>query len=210
MCHCRWYRAARPVHGALYRKVVLSLVGKSQHKLLSFFVRSRFLDDVLTVQICLAVNCHCRAGYDVVGVDVHQAYVDSLNDRSFASREPRVEEFLAGATRFRATTSIKEGVSHSDLIYVMVDTPSNGGEHHYDVRYASHCPGAAPFVRLNAQAPDSLIRYGTHPISAVQQIGTRVVQYQQASSVEQAHRHRMHRAPRLLPDGRIISPGRLR
>lgn len=147
-----------------------SLVGKKrEHKLLSFFVRSRFLDDLLTVQICLAVNCHCRAGYDVVGVDVHQAYVDSLNDRSFASREPRVEEFLAGATRFHATTSIQEGVSHSDLIYVMVDTPSNGGEHHYDVRYVPHTEWN--HVCVSESSP-------TLWMFNVQQIGTRVVQYQ--------------------------------
>jgi UDPglucose 6-dehydrogenase len=76
----------------------------------------------------------CRAGYNVVGVDVHEEYASSLNDKTFVSREPRVGEFLGNATKFEATTDLKRGIDHSDLIYIMVDTPSNGGQRHYDVR----------------------------------------------------------------------------
>jgi hypothetical protein len=50
------------------------------------------------------------------------------------------------ATTFRATTDIEEGIEHSDILsqeprrrvfdsvvrYVLVDTPSTGGERHYD------------------------------------------------------------------------------
>lgn len=77
-------------------------------------------------------------------MDLHEGYVNSLNDKTFISREPRVNELLAKSSAFRATTSLQEGVNHSNLIYIMVDTPSNGGEHHYDVRYGSSEPDVVP------------------------------------------------------------------
>jgi len=74
-----------------------------------------------------------RQGYDVVGVDVNESYVESLNVKSFKTMEPRVEEFLSESTHFRATTSLTEGLDHSNLIFILVDTPSTGGDRHYDV-----------------------------------------------------------------------------
>jgi len=81
--------------------------------------------------LCLAL-CFDRAKYDVLAVDIFPDYVRQLNDRSFNSKEPRVNEFLESADKFRATTDIKEGIDHSDILYVLVDTPSTGGNRHYD------------------------------------------------------------------------------
>jgi len=81
--------------------------------------------------LCLAL-CFDRAKYDVLAVDVFPDYVRALNERSFSSKEPRVNEFLQAATTFRATTDIKAGIDHSDILYVLVDTPSTGGDRHYD------------------------------------------------------------------------------
>ena len=81
--------------------------------------------------LCLALVME-KAGYDVLGVDVFPKYVDSLNDKSFRSNEPRVSELLDASTKFRATTSLEEGLAHSDFLYVMVATPSGGGEKFYD------------------------------------------------------------------------------
>lgn len=81
--------------------------------------------------VCTAL-CLERGGYDVVGVDVFPAYVDALNNKTFKSTEPRVEEFLQASTHFRATTSIDEAINHSNLLLVFVATPSTGGERHYD------------------------------------------------------------------------------
>jgi len=81
--------------------------------------------------LCLAL-CFDRAKYNVLAVDIFPEYVKALNDRTFNSKEPRVNEFLAEANTFRATTDIKEGIEHSDILYVLVDTPSTGGNRHYD------------------------------------------------------------------------------
>jgi len=81
--------------------------------------------------LCLAL-CFDRAKYDVLAVDVFPDYVKALNERTFSSKEPRVDEFLAAATTFQATTDIKAGIDHSDILYVLVDTPSTGGDRHYD------------------------------------------------------------------------------
>jgi hypothetical protein len=44
------------------------------------------------------------------------------------SNEPSVEEFLKASKNLKATTSLAEGVNHSDVIFILVDTPSTGGE----------------------------------------------------------------------------------
>eukprot|EP00296_Roombia_truncata_P007766 JP446218.1.p1 GENE.JP446218.1~~JP446218.1.p1 ORF type:complete len:387 (-),score=121.56 JP446218.1:225-1274(-) len=73
-----------------------------------------------------------KAGWDVLGVDVFPDYVAKLNDKSFVSPEPFVTEFLQKSSKFRATTDFDEAVAFSNLIMVLVDTPSGGGDRHYD------------------------------------------------------------------------------
>ena len=91
--------------------------------------------------VCLAL-CMERAGYDVLAVDIASEYVASLNDRTFVSSEPQVNELLRNSIHFRATTNLDEGIDHSDLLYVLVDTPSTGGDRHYDTEVFSddQCP----------------------------------------------------------------------
>jgi len=82
--------------------------------------------------LCLAL-CFDRAKYDVLAVDIFPDYVRKLNDRTFDSKEPRVNEFLqAEGCTLNATCDIKAGIEHSDILYVLVDTPSTGGNRHYD------------------------------------------------------------------------------
>jgi nucleoside-diphosphate-sugar epimerase len=76
-----------------------------------------------------------RAGYDVLGVDIFPGYVDALNAKSFSTNEPRVNELLDAATRFRATTDMREGVDHAEVLYLLVHTPSTGGHRHYDTQH---------------------------------------------------------------------------
>merc|ERR1711865_1251885 len=66
--------------------------------------------------LCLAL-CFDRAKYDVLAVDIFPDYVRKLNDRTFDSKEPRVNEFLqAEGCALRATCDIKEAIDHSDII----------------------------------------------------------------------------------------------
>lgn len=49
--------------------------------------------------LCIALVME-RAGYDVVGVDVFPGYVEALNNKTFRSPEPRVNEFLDSLRTF--------------------------------------------------------------------------------------------------------------
>ncbi len=46
--------------------------------------------------------------------------------------EPLVMEYLRDCKTFKATTSIEEGLEFSDLIFIMVDTPTGVAEKSYD------------------------------------------------------------------------------
>jgi UDPglucose 6-dehydrogenase len=67
------------------------------------------------------------AGYRVIGVDVHEPLVASLNDGTFATSEPGVMERLAVAPagQVRATTVAAEAVAESAVSFIIVPTPSN-------------------------------------------------------------------------------------
>jgi len=81
--------------------------------------------------ICFALVLE-KKGYNVVGVDLNAPYVQAINEKTLRSNEPSVEEYLRTSKNLRATTSLVEGVNHSDVIFILVDTPSTGGERHYD------------------------------------------------------------------------------
>jgi len=71
-------------------------------------------------------------GYDVVGVDVSEEYVKKLNSKTLNTTEPGYTELLKNSKNFKATTSLEEGLNHSDLIFIIVQTPNSGGERFYD------------------------------------------------------------------------------
>src|SRR4029077_5555883 len=81
--------------------------------------------------LCTAL-CFEKAGYDVFGVDINAKYVSEINNKTFNSLEPQVNEFLRNSVNFKATCSIDEGLDFSDLYYIMVDTPSTVHEEAYD------------------------------------------------------------------------------
>lgn len=74
-----------------------------------------------------------RGGYNVLGVDVFPQYVEQINKKTFISYEPEVNEYLENAKNFYCVTELKEGIEHSDLIFICVDTPSTGSEKQYDI-----------------------------------------------------------------------------
>lgn len=73
--------------------------------------------------LCFALSLE-SSGYNVVGVDISQQYVDSINNRSFFSFEEQVNERLQRANLFLATTDVDLALSHSDVIFLAVATPS--------------------------------------------------------------------------------------
>jgi len=90
--------------------------------------------------LCTAL-CFERGGWDVLGVDVFPGYVEALNKKTLQSTEPRVMEFLEASKKFRATTSLQEGLDHSDVIMILVATPTGGGEDVYDISVLSKVLG---------------------------------------------------------------------
>jgi UDPglucose 6-dehydrogenase len=71
--------------------------------------------------ICLAL-CLEKAGYNVLGVDISPEYIAQVNDKTFASPEPRVTKYLQASKQFKATTSIQEGLDFSDLYFIVAPT----------------------------------------------------------------------------------------
>jgi len=73
-----------------------------------------------------------QAGYHVKAVDIFPTYIEAINKRTLRSNEPHVMEMLAKSQHLTACLSVAEGVAFSKYIYLFVQTPSTGGERHYD------------------------------------------------------------------------------
>ena len=73
-----------------------------------------------------------RAGYNILGVDVFPQYVDQINNKTINFAEPQYNELLQSATNFKATTDLQAGIDHSNIIFIIVQTPNGGGQKFYD------------------------------------------------------------------------------
>ena len=79
--------------------------------------------------LCMGLNLE-RVGYEVIGVDVSEDYIESLNSKKFESSEPFVSQFLKESSDIIFTTDIEKSLE-SDVIFVVVSTPSTK-DHKYD------------------------------------------------------------------------------
>ena len=84
--------------------------------------------------LCFALQLE-KAGYNVIGVDLDEKFINNLNKKKIHSNEPLVSEFLKESKNFFATTDIECGLQHSNIIFLFVATPSlsNGKYNHYQV-----------------------------------------------------------------------------
>lgn len=84
--------------------------------------------------ICFSLTLE-KCGYHVLGVDINEEYVKSINNKTLTSDEQGVVEHLSKSNNFRATTDIQEALEYSDVLYVVVATPSldNGKYDHSQV-----------------------------------------------------------------------------
>ncbi len=73
--------------------------------------------------LCFALTLE-KSGYDIIGVDVHEGYINSLNDKSFISDEMGVNDYLFNAKNFFVTKDLEVGLNHSNIIFLFVATPS--------------------------------------------------------------------------------------
>lgn len=108
--------------------------------LLAFFIPCLLIAENVTVigigrlGLCMALSLE-QAGYNVVGVDVFPEYIEKINNKTFRSPEPFVNEYLDQSRNFRATTSLEEGLAFSDLYLIALTTTV--GVDAYDFRYLS-------------------------------------------------------------------------
>jgi nucleotide sugar dehydrogenase len=73
-----------------------------------------------------------KSQYNVLGVDISPQYVDQLNQKTAQFAERQYNEPLQQSTNFKATTDLQAGLDHSDLIFILVQTPNGGGDKFYD------------------------------------------------------------------------------
>ena len=91
-----------------------------------------------------------KAGYNVLGIDVNEAYVNSLNNKTFKTNEPLYEEYLNKSVNFRASCNIREGLEYSKYIFILVPTPNGGGDRFYDHSILSNL-----LVKIEKLKPDN-------------------------------------------------------
>ena len=84
--------------------------------------------------LCFALTLE-KSGYDVLGCDIDQEYINLINSKTFDSDEEGVSELLAKSKNFKATLSLEECLNHSNNIFILVATPSipNGKYDHSQV-----------------------------------------------------------------------------
>ena len=89
-----------------------------------------------------------KSGYNILGVDVFEDHVKSINNKSLKSSEPEYETLLKNSTNLKATMSLEEGVNFSDTIFIIVQTPNSGGNKFYDHSILSNL-----LVKINKLKP---------------------------------------------------------
>lgn len=84
--------------------------------------------------LCFALTLE-KNGFNVLGVDVFQDYINSINKKTLKSSEQGVEELLSLSKNFVSTDSLEEAIKHSNILFVVVATPSldNGRYDHSQV-----------------------------------------------------------------------------
>jgi len=89
--------------------------------------------------LCFGLNLENK-GFTVVGVDVHEGYVNSINSKTLFSFEPQVNALLKASLNFSATTAISEVLSDDFmLLFIMVATPSlpDGSYDHTQIEHVA-------------------------------------------------------------------------
>lgn len=69
--------------------------------------------------------CFAARGFEVVGVDVNEQFVEAINDGRAPVFEPQLQEMIdEGRERLRATTDTRAAVAETDVTFMIVPTPS--------------------------------------------------------------------------------------
>lgn len=91
-----------------------------------------------------------KNNYNVLGIDINEDYVASLNSKTFKCSELNYNELLHQSTHFTASTKLEDGINHSDIIFIIVQTPNSGGERFYDHSILSNL-----LIKINKLKPSN-------------------------------------------------------
>jgi UDPglucose 6-dehydrogenase len=72
--------------------------------------------------LCLALNLE-KKGHNIIGVDVFEQYIESLNNKTFTTSEPNVNEYLIKSKNVLFTIDLQQSLQN-DIIFIVVKTPS--------------------------------------------------------------------------------------
>lgn len=72
--------------------------------------------------LCLALNLE-QKGFNIIGVDIFEDYIKSLNNKTFTSTEPFVNEYLQKSKNITFTTDLKKALENN-ILFIVVRTPS--------------------------------------------------------------------------------------
>ncbi|MDR3645989.1 MAG: nucleotide sugar dehydrogenase [Candidatus Babeliales bacterium] len=116
----------------MYKKIkYLILILTIQQSVLALKENNITVFGIGKLGLCTAL-CLEKAGYNVLGVDIMQHYIDKINSKNLISPEPYVTEYLKKSNHFTATTSLEKGIEFSDVYFINVATPSTPHPEAYD------------------------------------------------------------------------------
>ena len=67
-----------------------------------------------------------KSGHNILGVDINENYINSLNNKTFRTNERNMKVFK-NLKNLKVTNDIEKGLNHSDIIFIMVQTPNSWG-----------------------------------------------------------------------------------
>jgi UDPglucose 6-dehydrogenase len=99
-----------------------------------------------------------QAGLHVVASSYKKEYVDELTQKKINNKEPYIADLLKTATNIQFTTDNHRVIDHSDIIYVMVATPST---EHGDYDMSAVFQVAEDFLRHQNDVSDKILIIGS-------------------------------------------------
>jgi len=114
--------------------------------------------------------CMAELGFDVIGVDVDQAKVDSLTAGTVPFYEPELDELLQrniANGRLRFTTSFDDAGTNADVHFICVGTPQQPGAYAADM---SQVFGAVEALAPHLSATDVVVGKSTVPVGTADEI----------------------------------------
>lgn len=118
--------------------------------------------------------CMAELGFEVIGVDVDQAKVDSLTAGTVPFFEPELDALLQrnlASGRLRFTTSFEDAGTNADVHFICVGTPQQPGAYAADM---SQVFGAVEALAPHLSSTDVVVGKSTVPVGTADEIVDRL------------------------------------